>query len=192
MACLLCGSVTLGDRHRGIPAIPSRRLGAAEPLRPHCARRSLIGPIGALGSRAHADDGVLSVRPSGAAQRHLPIAAPSRSSSPRGQACSPEPCKAAPGWLLPLSPANGVSMRAARSPGAQVFDGRPEDTWACGLSRICAGSCDPALVGSPATRITYLTPARARTHARRPGRRCITAAVCVVTGPRLPDPRRAR
>jgi len=67
-----------------------------------------------LGSRAHADDGVLSVRPSEAAQRHLPIAAPSRSSSPQGQACSLESCKAAPGWLLPLSPTNGGSMRARR------------------------------------------------------------------------------
>ena len=82
--------------------------------------------------------------------------------------------------------------RAARSPGAQVFDGRPEDTWACGPSRISVGSCDPALVGSPATCITYLTRARALDHARRSGRRYITAAVCVVTGPWLPDPRRVR
>ncbi len=88
--------------------------GAAEPLRPHGARRSPIGPICALGSRAHADDGVLSVRPSEAAQRHLPIAAPSRSSPPQGQACSLESRKAAPGWLLPLSPTNGGNMRARR------------------------------------------------------------------------------
>ena len=92
----------------------NRLLGAAEPLRPHGARRSPVGPICALGSRAHADDGVLSVRPSEAAQRHLQIAAPSRSSSPQGQACSLESCKAAPGWLLPLSPTNGGSMRARR------------------------------------------------------------------------------
>ena len=163
-----------------------------EPLRPHGARRSPIGPICALGSRAHADDGVLSVRPSEAAQRHLPIAAPSRSSSPQGglftrvlQGCA--------GLVVAFEPdERRQHARAARSPGAQVFDGRPEDTWACGPSRISAGSCDPALVGSPATRIIYLTRARAHTHARRSGRRCITAAVCVVTGPWLPDPRRVR
>jgi hypothetical protein len=89
---------------------------AAGPGRPPCAddSRSPIRPICALGSPAHADDGVVSVRPSEAAQRHLPIAAPSRSSSPRGQACSPEPCKAAPGRLMPLTPTNGCSMRSRR------------------------------------------------------------------------------
>jgi hypothetical protein len=58
---------------------------------------------------------------------------------------------------------------AARSPGAQVFDGRPEDTPACRPPRISTGSCDPALVGSPATRIRYLTRLGAHTvQARRP------------------------
>ena len=101
--------------------------------------------------------------------------------------------QAAPGWLLPLSPTNGGSMRARRGHQARrSLTSRPEDTWACGPSRISAGSCDPALVGSPATRITYLTRARAHAHGRQSGRWCISAAVCVVTGPWLLEQRRVR
>src|SRR5215471_11656141 len=53
-------------------------LGAAEPVRLH-GRAAVADPadLRCCGSRARADDGVLSVRPSEAAQRHLPIAAPS-------------------------------------------------------------------------------------------------------------------